>query len=32
MLTALQINIRAGALPPAAPSGRRFLKTPLNAI
>lgn len=32
ILTALQINIRAGALPPAAPSGRRFLKTPLNVI
>ena len=32
ILTALQINIRAGALPPPEPSGRRFLKTPLNAI
>lgn len=32
ILTALQVNIRAGALPSAAPSGRRFLKTPLNAI
>ena len=32
ILPALQINIRAGALPPAALSGRRFLKTPLNAI
>lgn len=32
ILTALQVNIRAGALPPAEPSGRRFLKTPLNAI
>ena len=32
ILPALQINIRAGALPPAEPSGRRFLKTPLNAI
>jgi glyoxylase-like metal-dependent hydrolase (beta-lactamase superfamily II) len=32
ILTALQVNIRAGALPPAEPSGRRFLKTPLNAL
>jgi glyoxylase-like metal-dependent hydrolase (beta-lactamase superfamily II) len=32
ILPALQINIRAGALPPAEPSGQRFLKLPLNAI
>lgn len=32
ILPSLQINIRAGALPPPEPSGRRFLKTPLNAI
>ena len=32
ILPALQINIRAGALPPAEASGRRFLKLPLNAI
>ncbi|WP_420478318.1 MBL fold metallo-hydrolase [Brevundimonas sp. FT23028] len=32
ILPSLQINIRAGALPPAEPSGRRFLKTPLNAL
>lgn len=32
ILPALQINIRAGALPPAKASGRRFLKLPLNAI
>ena len=32
ILPSLQMNIRAGALPPAEPSGRRFLKTPLNAI
>lgn len=32
ILPALQINIRAGALPPAEASGRRFLKTPLNAL
>lgn len=32
ILPALQINIRAGALPPAEASGRRFLKTPLNVL
>lgn len=32
ILPALQVNIRAGALPPAEPSGKRFLKLPLNAI
>lgn len=32
ILPALQINIRAGALPPPEPDGRRFLKIPLNAI
>ena len=32
ILPALQVNIRAGALPPPEPSGRRFLKTPLNAL
>lgn len=32
ILPSLQVNIRAGALPPPEPSGRRFLKTPLNAI
>jgi glyoxylase-like metal-dependent hydrolase (beta-lactamase superfamily II) len=32
ILPSLQINIRAGALPPPEPSGRRFLKAPLNAI
>ena len=32
ILPALQINIRAGALPPAEASGKRFLKLPLNAI
>lgn len=31
ILPALQVNIRAGALPPPEPSGRRFLKLPLNA-
>ena len=32
ILPSLQINIRAGALPPPEPSGKRFLKLPLNAI
>lgn len=32
ILPALQINIRAGALPPPEPDGRRFLKIPLNVI
>ena len=32
ILPALQINIRAGALPPPEASGRRFLKLPLNAV
>jgi len=32
ILPAVQINIRAGALPPADPQGRRFLKIPLNAL
>lgn len=32
ILPALQVNIRAGALPPAEASGKRFLKLPLNAI
>ncbi len=32
ILPSLQINIRAGALPPAEASGRRFLKTPLNEL
>jgi len=32
ILPSLQVNIRAGELPPAEPSGRRFIKLPLNAI
>ena len=32
ILPSLQVNIRAGALPPAEASGKRFLKLPLNAI
>jgi glyoxylase-like metal-dependent hydrolase (beta-lactamase superfamily II) len=30
LLPALQVNIRAGALPPPEPSGRRYLKIPLK--
>lgn len=30
ILPSLQVNIRAGALPPAAPSGKRFLKLPVT--
>ena len=32
ILPSLQMNIRAGALPPAEASGKRFMKTPINAI
>lgn len=32
ILPALQVNIRAGALPPASPSGRVFLNLPVNAL
>lgn len=32
ILPALQVNIRAGDMPPADPEGRRFLKLPLNAL
>jgi len=32
ILPSLQVNIRAGALPPPEVSGRRYLKLPLNAI
>jgi glyoxylase-like metal-dependent hydrolase (beta-lactamase superfamily II) len=32
ILPSLQVNIRAGALPPASPGGRVFLKIPVNAI
>ena len=32
ILPSLQVNIRAGALPPAAPDGRRYLRTPLNVL
>lgn len=32
LLPSLQVNIRAGALPPAEADGRQFLKIPLNAL
>lgn len=32
ILPSLQVNIRAGALPPAEADGRQFLKIPLNAL
>ena len=32
ILPSLQVNIRGGALPPKEADGRRYLKTPLNAI
>lgn len=32
ILPSLQVNIRAGELPPPEASGRRFLKLPLNAV
>jgi hypothetical protein len=32
MLPSIQVNIRAGALPPAEPNGVRYLKSPLNAL
>ncbi len=32
ILPSLQVNIRAGAMPPAEPDGRVYLKLPLNAV
>ena len=32
ILPSLQVNIRAGALPPMDADGRRYLKTPLNVL
>ncbi len=32
ILPSLQINIRAGALPPPEPDGRRYLKMPLDVV
>ena len=32
ILPSVQINIRAGAMPPAEPNGKAYLKIPLNAL
>jgi hypothetical protein len=32
ILPSVQINIRAGAMPPAEPNGRVYLKIPLNVL
>lgn len=32
ILPSLQVNIRAGALPPASPDGKVFLRLPVNAL
>ncbi|NBU25780.1 MAG: MBL fold metallo-hydrolase, partial [Gammaproteobacteria bacterium] len=32
LLPAVQVNMRAGALPPAEPNGVAYLKIPLNAL
>jgi glyoxylase-like metal-dependent hydrolase (beta-lactamase superfamily II) len=32
ILPSLQVNIRAGQMPPASPGGHVFLKIPINAI
>ncbi|MFM5922633.1 MAG: MBL fold metallo-hydrolase [Novosphingobium sp.] len=32
ILPSLQVNIRAGAMPPAAPGGHTYLRLPVNAI
>ncbi|MFO0001895.1 MAG: MBL fold metallo-hydrolase, partial [bacterium] len=32
ILPSLQVNMRAGALPPADAGGRVFLKVPVNAL
>ena len=32
ILPSLQVNIRAGALPPVEADGRRYLRIPLNTI
>jgi len=32
MLPSIQVNIRAGALPPAEHNGVQYLKIPLNAL
>ena len=32
ILPSLQVNIRAGALPPASPSGKTFLRLPVTLV
>jgi hypothetical protein len=32
ILPSLQVNIRAGALPPASPDGHVYLRLPINAL
>jgi hypothetical protein len=32
ILPSVQVNIRAGELPPAEPNGVRYLKIPVNAL
>ena len=32
ILPALQVNIRAGEMPPASPGGHVYLRLPINAI
>jgi hypothetical protein len=32
ILPSVQVNVRAGELPPAEPNGVQYLKIPLNAI
>jgi hypothetical protein len=32
ILPSIQVNMRAGALPPAEDNGVRYLKIPLNAV
>jgi hypothetical protein len=32
IIPSLQVNMRAGALPPADDSGKVFLKVPVNAL
>ena len=32
IIPSLQVNMRAGELPPADESGKRFLKVPINGL
>jgi hypothetical protein len=32
ILQSLQVNIRAGAMPPASPGGHVYLRLPINAL